>query len=68
MVNGAKPETTKFSWPSDLNIFEEAWKPLPGVSNINFDSIINQEHIEIFNKEEILASYNQSEENDVLGG
>lgn len=57
MVNGVKPETAKFSWPSDLSAFEEAWKPLSGVLNFNFGSIIHQEDIEIFNREEILAVY-----------
>ena len=68
IVNGVEPETVEFSWPSDLSVFEEAWKPLPGVSNINFGSIIKQEDIEIFNEREILAEYDQPEENEVQGG
>ncbi len=68
IVNGVKPETVKFSWPSDLSVFEEAWKPLSGVLNTNFGSIINQEDITIFNEKEILAAYDQPEENEIHGG
>jgi len=62
MKNGVKPETLKFSWPSDLRAFEDAWKPLSGVSNFSVGSIINQEDIEIFDREEILAEYNLTED------
>jgi hypothetical protein len=68
IVNGGKPETAKFSYPSDLSVFEEAWKPVSGVSSMNFGLIINQEDIEIFTKEEILAAYDQTEENEVHEG
>ena len=64
MINRVKPETVKFSWPSDLRVFDEAWKPLSGVSSFNFGSIINQEDIEIFDRKDILAEFNQPEENN----
>lgn len=64
ILNGVNPETVKFSWPQDLSIFEEAWKSQSGVSNFNVAPIINQEDIQIFNKDEILAIYHQSEEHE----
>ncbi|WP_342304595.1 hypothetical protein [Methanolobus sp. ZRKC5] len=66
--NGVKQETVTFSLPSDLSVFNKACKPLDGVLSMNSDSIINQEDIEIFTKEEILAVYNQTEENEVHEG
>jgi hypothetical protein len=63
--NGVKQETVRFSLPSDLSVFKKACKPLDGVLSMNSNSIINQEDIEIFTKEEIIAAYNQTERNEV---
>ncbi|KGK98542.1 hypothetical protein LI82_06605 [Methanococcoides methylutens] len=57
IVNGIKPDTVKFSWPSDLELFEKAFAFQGGVFHMSYGPTIRQEDIEIFTKEEILEPY-----------
>ena len=60
IVNGISPESVKFHWPDDFDIFDEPWKRSSGLgvtSMSGFNSIIHEEFIEPFSKDVILEKY-----------
>lgn len=62
IINGVRPDKVQFHWPSDLSVFEEAFRPLSGPMHMSSGTIINQKHIKVFTKEEILATLNSKKE------
>ncbi len=59
IVNGNDPTTVRFSWPQNLEHFDEHCKESPGVISLGFDTIVKATDINIFTKEEILNKYDE---------
>lgn len=64
VMHGGDPTTVQFFWPNDESLFEAAWSLAPGVTGMNFDTMIAAQHITPFSKEEIMATYQTGDEPD----
>lgn len=57
IINGVNPEKCQFNNPVELDHFKEPWKKCVGLSHSTFDLNIEKDHIQPFDKKDILASY-----------
>ena len=60
IANGVESSSVEFIWPDNEEYFHEPWKTHPGVSHMSMNNIILKEHIIPYSKEEILAIYKVS--------
>lgn len=56
-VNGVDPRDIQFSWPKDLEVFNDALRGVPGRESFSTGPHIDRDSLTPFSKEEILRSY-----------
>ena len=61
-MNGENPEDCKFRYPQTPDVFDTPWATNPGVLSMNFDTLIDPNEIQPLSKDEILASYSRTDE------
>lgn len=55
VVNGYAPSTCRFLCPDDITAFEEPWTYSPGVTSINFDSVLDESLLPEVTKADLLT-------------
>jgi len=61
-INGVDPSAIEFGWPKELQLFESAWRGVPGYQSSSFHFSVSVEDVRIFTKEEILEVYEDKDE------
>jgi len=62
ILNGDKPEDCTFHNPTDASAFDAPWAKSPGVTNVNFDTVIEPNDISPLSPDEILATYTDEQD------
>jgi hypothetical protein len=57
IINGVSASSCKFSNPSSRDTFDIHWQKSVGVTDIDFDTLLNQGNIVPCTKDEVIQSY-----------
>jgi len=57
IINGEKPEECRFEHPSKPDDFDTPWAQSVGTTSTNMDTIIREEDVTLYTKEDVYASY-----------
>jgi hypothetical protein len=63
MLNGTAAQQLTYSWPENPDYFDIAMNKPPSLNNLTYDEVIDENEIKFLSREEILASYEQSNQN-----